>query len=158
MDKNHMQHMSIATACHRAIKDKKGGVAAFAATYGYNAHTLQNKLNPTQDTHVLTVPELECIIEYTRDERILDAIAETHGSLMWFDMGLVGGLPSDVAMLETVTKLFQRVGMLAGKVQKSLEDGKVDADELRDLQAEFFRVVRAGAGVIERAKQLQPNN
>lgn len=157
MDKNHIQHMSIATACHRAIKDKKGGVAAFAATYGYNAHTLQNKLNPTQDTHVLTVPELECIIEYTRDERILDAITKVHGSLMWFDMGDLDGLPSDLAVLDSVTQLFQQVGDLAGKVRDSLDDGSVNDQELRDLIAGFYSVVRSGAAVIERAKQLQPN-
>lgn len=155
MDKQHLQHMSIATACHRAIKDRKGGVGAFAATYGYNPNTVQNKLNPTQDTHVLTVPELECIIEYTKDARILDAIAKVHGGLMWFDIGMIAGVASDMAMLETITELVQRTGALAGKVQSSLADGEVDPDELREMEVAFFRLMQAGNAIIERAKQFQ---
>lgn len=146
--------LSLELACYQAVHEHPGGVRAVAATFGWNASTLQNKLNPTQTTHKLTANEVEGILDLTRDARILDAVCAKRNAV-WIDLHRVAGVATDMAMLDNITELVQRVGELSGKVHSSLEDGKVDSDELSDLETAVFRLNQSAFHVLERAKQLQ---
>jgi hypothetical protein len=144
--------LSLEQACYSAVHDYPGGVGAVAATYGLVSSTLQNKLNPTQATHKLNASEVEQILELTKDPRILDAMCARVGAV-WLDLGSMGG-GSDMAMLDNITTLVTRVGELSTKVQNSLEDGRVDASELKGLETAVLRLNQSSFYVLERAKQF----
>jgi hypothetical protein len=144
--------LSLEQACYSAVHDYPGGVGAVAATYGLVPSTLQNKLNPTQNTHKLNASEVEQILELTKDPRILDAMCARVGAV-WLDLGSMGG-GSDMAMLDNITTLVTRVGELSTKVQNSLEDGRVDASELKGLETAVLRLNQSSFYVLERAKQF----
>jgi len=64
------------------------------------------------------------------------------------------GPASDMAMLDNITTLVTRVGELSAKVQKSLDDGRVSANELKELETAGMRLNQAVFYTIERAKQF----
>lgn len=145
--------LSVELACYHAVHDYPGGVRAVAATYGWKASTLQNKLNPTQTTHKTTVAEFEGILQLTKDPRILDAVCAPVGAV-WLNLLRVDGDATDMAMLDNITELVKRVGDLSAKVHSSLADGRVDPEELADLETATFRLNQAAFYVLERAKQF----
>jgi len=61
--------------CHDAAKKYPGGITALAQRYGFNARTLQNKLNPSEPG-CINLDEFTALLSATRDRRILDAIVE----------------------------------------------------------------------------------
>jgi hypothetical protein len=61
---------------------------------------------------------------------------------------------SDMALLAHITTLVTRVGELSTKVQNSLEDGRVDASELKGLETAVLRLNQSSFYVLERAKQF----
>ena len=62
-------------ACHTAAKRYPGGITALAHQFGFNPRTLQNKLNP-YEPGCINLDEFRAILSATRDQAILDAIAE----------------------------------------------------------------------------------
>ena len=144
--------LSLEQACYSAVHDYPGGVAAVAATYGNNAGTLQKKLNPTQASHKTNAVDVEQILELTKDPRILDAICARVGAV-WLNLNNMGG-GSDMAMLDNITTCVTRLGDLSTKVQQSLADGRVDADELKELETAVLRLNQSSFYVLERAKQF----
>ncbi len=140
-------------ACYHAVHDYPGGVAGVAGVYGWSANTLQNKLNPTQNTHKLSALDAETILELTKDGRILDAMCSRFGAI-WIDLRKVSGVASDMAMLDNVTDLVTKVGELTSTISKSLDDGVVKPDEARELEACTLRLTQAAYTVLERAKQF----
>lgn len=73
--------MSLDHALYRAGRDYRGGITALALEVGMNHNTLAHKLNPDKPTHVLTLPELLAIIQATKDDRIIDALAHASGAI-----------------------------------------------------------------------------
>lgn len=153
-EKENTTCLSLGMAAYRAAHDHPGGVPAIAGAFGWNPRTLQNKLNPTQEFHKLTVDELEGILQLTQDARILDAVCAQRDA-MWVDLGRVKGVASDMAMLDDITKLVERVGKLSGSVHSSLADGVVDDDEMHDLETCAMRLMQSALLVVERAKQYR---
>lgn len=145
--------LNLEMACYKAVHEYRGGVPAVAGAMGWNPRTLQNKLNPTQETHKLTAIEVEGILALTHDARILDAVCAQYGAV-WIDLQGLGGDAGDMAMLDNITETVTRVGDLSRKVQESLADGRVDADEMRALETAVMRLTQAGFAVLERARQF----
>lgn len=144
-------HLDLRQAVHHAAKQYPGGVGAIAGAYGFNAHTLQNKLNPTQPG-CCNLEEFESVLQATRSPLILDAIGR-EVNCTWIDLGQFDSA-GDLAVLDTVMKLVQSVGQLTGDLQKALADGYVDNRELARLEQDLKQLTSAGHAVIERAKQF----
>lgn len=147
--------LSLDLACYLAVHDYVGGVPGVAAVFGWNAKTLQNKLNPTQEGHKLTAREAQSILELTRDARILDAVCAQVPSATWLDHGELESQPCDMAMLDNISTMIARVGELTGKVQSSLADGSVDDKEMAELETTTSRVVQSVFYVLRRAGQFR---
>lgn len=145
--------LSLQLACYQAVQSFPGGAPAVAGAFGWNPRTLQNKLNPTQP-HKLTAEEVEGILQLTRDSRILDAIGSS-ASAVWIDVSEIEAIADDMAILDNVTKLVQRVGELSGKLHSSLADGEVDQNEMADLQSATIALTQSAFAVLEKAKQFQ---
>lgn len=144
-------HLDLKQAVHHAVKQYPGGVGAIAGAYGYNAHTFQNKLNPTQPS-CINIDEFESTLQATRSPLILDAIGRL-ASCVWVDLIQFNDV-GDMAVLDTVNKLVQSVGQLTGDLQKALSDGQVSERELNRLEQDLAMLTASGHAVIERAKQF----
>lgn len=145
--------LTLETACYLAVHDYQGGVPAVAASFAWNPRTLQNKLNPTQKTHKLTANEVEGILQLTGDGRILDALCAQRQAV-WVDLSALDIQTSDMAILDGVNDLVNKVGKLTAEISKSLSDGQVDENELAQLEQALMDMNKSGFAVIEQCKQF----
>ncbi len=129
-------------ACYHAAHNFKGGVPALAALMEVNHRTLQNKLNPTQDTHKLTLAEAMHILRLTRDYKILDAVVH-EVDCVWLERAMIDEPAGDVDLLKMITDLSGATHELSQGLVQSLEDGSVSHDEHLKLEALLHRLVQA---------------
>lgn len=140
-------------ACYHAVKAYPGGVPAVAAMLGMRASTLQNKLNPTQDTHKVSLGEAMGILEITRDKRILDAVCSAVDAV-WNWAAEVERL-GDVEVFNAGSTLVRRASGLLDALESALEDGEVDDEEMAVIQKRLYRLQQAGCGVADVAQQYK---
>lgn len=134
-------------AIYHAVHDVKGGVGAIAGTYGFNANTLQLKVNPNTSTHQLNIRELEAIMAYTRDPRILDSLCAIHGNAVWIDLGdpiHMEGLTLG-AMLAQIGEASTALGRLAQDTAAAITDGHIDRNELAVIEKSCSEVEKLEA-------------
>lgn len=126
--------LPLKAALYHAVHDLRGGVGAFAGTFGFNANTLQHKLNLNNEgRHVLTVAEFEAILAFTRDPRIMDSLCNLYGDAAWFDLGGLTKI-SDSSLFQQVGEMVSLVGETTRHVADAMADGRIDADELARLE------------------------
>jgi len=145
--------LPLRTAIYHAVHDMRGGVGAVAGATGYNANTLQNKINLNNEgRHVLTVPELEAIISLTRDPRIMDSLCSIYGNAIWID---ISGLDtvSDSSMFVQLGEVSSNVGDLTRKVAAAYDDGIVTEEELAMLDKAIITLMQSAQAVLTLAKQ-----
>ena len=145
---------SLELSCYHAVHDYPGGVAAVAATFGWKASTLQNKLNPTQNTHKLTASEAEQILDLTRDDRIVDAICAPIG-ITWLEQAFVDAPAGDLALLERGNGLLMASTALINEIVSALDDGVIDKNEWLRIQKRAYVLQQNSSGVTETARQFQ---
>jgi len=141
-------------ALYHAVRDYPGGAAAIAATTGRNATTLQHKLSPTHPTHIVNVQEFGEILELTKDPRILDSVHALVGDTIWQELS--GAYSHDIP--ETLTMglaaFFRQVANLSETWARSIGDGKVDDQELAEIQQQVFRGIQGLLGMYRRAEYV----
>lgn len=71
--------MDVCDAAHLVAHHHPGGVAALAARMGVNAGTLQNKLNPNNHSHHLTLKEAVLLQQAAGNAAVLHAMAQQLG-------------------------------------------------------------------------------
>lgn len=140
-------------ALYHAVREYPGGAAAIAATVGRNATTLQHKLSPTHPTHTLNVAELEEILPLTRDPRVMDSLCDAFGAAVWIDISGLEQGGSATSMLAGISEMLHRESDLTSKVAKSLEDNRIDLDELAELELLTLRMAQSVFGLMARARQ-----
>lgn len=132
--------LPLKAALYHAVHDLRGGVGAFAGTFGFNPNTLQHKLNLNNEgRHVLTVAEFEAILSFTRDPRIMDSLCSVFGNAAWFDLGNLANL-NDTSLFRQVADMVALVGETAQDVANAMADGRIDADELRRLERDAVQL------------------
>jgi len=131
-----MNHLD---AFHATVHAAPGGCDSLAPRMGMSAAILRNKACPTNSTNKPTLDEADRLMGITGDYSILHALAENHG----FVCTRLDEQPaSDMAVLENVTNIWQRLGELAAEVHKTLEDGRVEQHEVDACSAAAFKAVR----------------
>lgn len=139
--------MNYKDAFHKTVHSTPGGVEALAVRMGYTTGLLRNKANPNSTTNVLTMDDASRVMEITGDYSVLHALAEQHG----FTLTKVDEAPStDMAVLENVTHIWQRLGDVASEVHDTLKDGKVEPHEVAAVRAAVFKAFRPMMQLIER--------
>lgn len=139
--------MNYKDAFHKTVHSAPGGVEALAVRMGYKAGLLRNKANPNSTTNVLTIDDASLAMTLTGDYSVLHALAEQHG----FTLTKVDEAPStDMAVLENVTHIWQRLGDVASEVHETLKDGKVEQHEVAAVRAAVFKAFRPMMQLIER--------
>lgn len=139
--------MNYKDAFHKTVHATPGGVEALAVRMGYTTGLLRNKANPNSTTNVLTMDDASRVMEITGDYSVLHALAEQHG----FTLTKIDEQPAtDMAVLENVTSIWQRLGDVASEVHRTLEDGRVEQREVAAVRAAVFRAFRPMMQLIER--------
>lgn len=141
--------LTLPMACYHAVHDHPGGVGAVAGAYGRNAGTLQNKLNPNVQSHVLSVADLEEIARLTKDERILQTVCSWFGAGYWI---MPQGVLGDGSLFEQSAELAKEVGELMSEVTQALADGKVTPMEVQALDKAVMELAAAAKALVEQAK------
>jgi hypothetical protein len=131
--------MNYKDAFYKTVHDTPGGCEALAVRMGYTAGLLRNKANPNSTTNVLTMDDASRVMELTEDYAVLHALARRHG----FVCAKVESQPaSDMAVLESVTDIWQKLGQLGTQVHSALSDGQVDRDEVQHIEKAIFVSIR----------------
>lgn len=144
---------SLVEACQLAAKAFPGGIDAVSQLAGIKS--LQQKLNPACERNKLSAEDVESILEVTRGHEILDVVCK-RAHAAWIDLSNLESLPCDSAMLDNITDLITRVGVLTQNVQSSLADGVVDPVEMVELEKAGLRLMQASITVVRRAEQFMP--
>jgi hypothetical protein len=157
MKKRHTDHGGILSplmACYHAAHDYPGGLPVLASLLNKPLGTLQKKLNPNVDTHLLTLEEAAHILRITKDARILDALG-AEGDAVWFRPDEVPTAPADLDVLSSSTCLMSRSVAVIEELEDALADGKIDAEERARLNERFMRLNQAAQHVSETARQFE---
>lgn len=129
--------MNYKDAFHRTVHEAPGGCEALAVRMGYTAGLLRNKANPNSTTNVLTMDDASRVMELTGCHDVLHALARQHG----FVCTRIDEQPaSDMAVLESVTGLWEKLGAFGGEIHQALADGRVDQHEVARIDQALFLV------------------
>jgi hypothetical protein len=144
-------------ACYHAAYDYPGGLPVVAVMMDKSPHTLRKKLDPGQDSHLLTLEEATHILRITKDPRILDAIG-AEGDAVWFRPDEVASAPADMDVLRTSTSLMERAVAVISELESALADGDIDAEERARLDERFMRLSQAALHVSETARKFEQDD
>lgn len=137
--------LTLPQALHHAARDYPGGATAIAAVDGaISASTLNHKLSltGTNPKHRVNVDELQLILDLTRDRRIVDALLHPIG-WVGIDVSELSETDTPQSLIAGIGELLSREGELSTHVSKSLDDGKIDDDELAEFELLAERTVQA---------------
>lgn len=131
-----MNHLD---AFHKTVHAAPGGCEAIASRMGMQAQVLRNKANPNSATNKPTLDEADRLMALTGDHSILHALAQNHG----FVCTRLDEQPAgDMAVLESVTDMWQHFGNLGAEVHKALADGRIEQHEVKAIEAAIYTTVR----------------
>lgn len=130
--------MNVIDAAHAVVHDYPGGTPALAPRLNMAPAVLRGKVNVNDHGHHLTVVEALRIQQLTGDHRIFLAEAE--------ELGYVA-MPAPQIAHEDVgsalTRLCGEFGDYMRRVDESMRDGKITANERRTLERELLDMITA---------------
>jgi len=144
--------MNILDAAHATVHDYPGGASSLAPRLGMVVGVLNSKVNPHTATHHLTLSEDMRIMAVTGDHRMLRASCDELGYLP--PLPRVDGEVSDLALLETYTRLMSELGEFSQEFHSALADGRLTLAEVSRLESEMLDFFGAGEELINRARQI----
>ena len=144
--------MNMNDAMHATVHDYPGGAISLGPRVGMNPTVLNSKVNPNTLTHHLTLSEAMRIMGVTGDHRTLRAMNEELGYLP--PIARVSADVSDVALLESYTKLISELGEFSMKFHQALADGRVTKKEVKRLRSEMLDFAAAGEELLVRLEQI----
>ena len=148
----HAQFSQLEMAKYAVVHDYCGGAVALAARLGVNPGTLSNKVNPTVETHHLSVDEAVAVQNLAGDHRILHAEAQAQDHVC-IPIGEWRGV-SDTDLVEALSRYMEEVGETAGTLRRALEDGVVTPGEMLELEAEAYEDVAVLMELLARVRGL----
>jgi len=131
-----MNHLD---AFHQTVHSTPGGCESLAPRMGMSAAILRNKANPNSATNKPTLDDADRLMGVTGNYAILHALAQNHG----FVCTQIDEQPSsDIAVLESVTDIWQHLGSLGAEVHKAMADGRIEQHEMKAIEAAAFTMFR----------------
>ncbi len=131
------QFSDLDRAKHAVVHEfKPRGALSLGPLVGINPGTLSNKVNPTVETHHLTVDEAIRIQAVAKDYRILQAEARLlhHVCIPIPDFSGV----SDLALLDAYAAWTAEIGETAQAIRRGLEDRVFSRKEAAAVRREMF--------------------
>ena len=131
--------MNAKDAFHQTVHAAPGGCAALAVRLNMSPTILRNKANPNNPANVVTIDDVDRVMELTGDYSVLHALARQHG----FVCTKIDEQPaSDMAVLESVTDIWQSLGQVGTQVHTALADGRIDRHEVQSIEKAIFVSIR----------------
>lgn len=147
-----MHQKSAQDAFYATVHDHRhGGVPALAARMGMTPAMLYNKANPNNTTHRPYLHEIEAVMAFTGDARVLESLS---AGMSRVSVPLPPPDVSDANLLESYTALMARLGDFSQKFHGSLADGDITQDELEDMRQTMMSCISAGLGLIGRIEEI----
>ncbi|WP_084645058.1 phage regulatory CII family protein [Oceanobacter kriegii] len=141
-------------ACYHATHDFSGGLMTIANRMAITPDTLRKKLDPAQQTHKVSLAEAMQILKITADHRILDSICASVG-VNWFAPSDVPDCPADLDVLHTGNNLIRSASELISELERSLENGDIDADERARIDLRLMNLAKAGHAIDQTAARFE---
>lgn len=146
------EHSDLDQAKHAVVHDYPGGAKALAPLVGKSPAVLSNKVNPTLETHHLSVDEAVTIQAVARDYRILHAEAHTLGFVC---IPMPSDIPcSDTEILNAYADWTADIGETAAAVKAALDDPHVSRARLRELKREIREDYQRALVLYSRLEQI----
>jgi len=144
--------MNIQDAAYNTAHDFPGGVPALAVRMGISPNVLQNKVNPSQEHHKLTLNEAVKMQAITGDLRMLHAMADALGCVC---IQLpVHDQAGDMELLDSFMGVVSELGDLSAEFQQSWADGQITLKEFARIRNEAYDVQARLAELLARIERL----
>lgn len=143
--------MNYKDAFHKTVHSYPGGVEALAPRMGYTAGLLRNKANPNSSTNVLTMDDAHQGMQFSGDYSTLHAFAASLGhTCTKVDEQPAG----DMAVLESATDIWAKLGDLGAEVHKALADHRIEPHEVKAIEAATFAAFRPMMQLLARVNAM----
>ena len=140
--------LSLRQALYRAGRDYKGGITSLAHDLGMDLDALQKKLKLDEERRWPTPDELEEIITFTQDSRLLDAMLRP-AAAVWYRPIPV---PATQDALKAVGELLQKEGQFVSSLHTGAADNVWQPHEVALLEHHGNEVIRAVLGIMAGAR------
>lgn len=141
--------LTLRQALYRAGRDYRGGITKLAFDMGLEVDTLQKKLHHNEERRWPTPDELEEIVQWTADPRLLDALVRPAGAV-WYRPEPV---PATNEALQAVAKLLEESGKFVGSLHDGAADNIWTVAEVLDLEQRGMDVIRQVLAVMAGARR-----
>lgn len=129
-------------ALYRACKDRHGSKSAIAEIHGFNAMTFSKAVDVNNDQFNLKPEHIEAIVGYTKDIRILESLAATHGNAVVYE--IQGEIDiHDSGFLANIGEVSNRVGELFSTVSDALKDNRIVDVEMATIEKHAMELIGA---------------
>lgn len=129
-------------ALYRACKDQHGSKAAIAEIYGFNSMVFSKCVDVNMQQYHLKPEHIEAIVSYTKDIRILQSLAASHGGVV---VCKVPDLNENVNsnFMVNIGSVSAKVGELFNGLSDSLVDGKISNLEMAMIEKHAMELISA---------------
>lgn len=141
--------LSLRHALYRAGRGYKGGITSLAFDLGMDLDTLQKKLKHDEERRWLTPDELEEVLQWTQDRRVLDALGRAAG-VVWYRPQPI---PATNEQLRAVGQLLEEAAEFVGSMHEGAADDIWELHEVQKLEACGMDVIRQVLGIMAGARQ-----
>lgn len=141
--------LSLRQALYRAGRDYSGGITALAYDMGIDIDALQKKLKHDEERRWLSPDELEEVLQWTKSDRVLDAIGRAAG-VVWYRPE---PMPATHGALKAVGKLLDEAGEFVGSMHDGAADNVWEPHEVLHLEQRGVDVIRQVLAIMAGARQ-----
>ena len=119
-----------------------GGLVALSAVMNKNDRVMNQKVNPNNTTHFLTLEEFETIADFTNGNlKVAEYFANKENAVVYVLPDISG--QDEEALLDSFVGITHKLGTLSDEFLKSYSDGNITTKELKDLIVEIHKVEQA---------------
>lgn len=136
--------MNIIEAAHSTVHQyPHGGSLTLSLRMGMSSTVLNSKVNPNCDTHHLRLDEALTLMEFTKDDAIIQAMAYRLGGVYC----KVDAAASESNLLMTALFSSACQGEVMASFSEALADGTIDSKEFIKIQASIQSAMSVLAGL-----------
>lgn len=141
--------LSLRHALWRAGREYKGGITSLAFDMGMDLDALQKKLKHDEERRWLNPDELEEVLQWTCDKRVLDALGRAAG-VVWYRPEPV---PATNQQLKAVAHLLEESAQFVRTMHEGAADNVWEPHEVLTLEARGLDVIRQVLAITAGARQ-----
>lgn len=141
--------LSLRHALYRAGRSYKGGITSLAFDLGMDLDALQKKLKHDEERRWLTPDELEEVLQWTQDKRVLDALGRAAG-VVWYRPEPV---PATNEQLKAVGYLLEEAAQFVSSMHEGVADDVWELHEVQKLESCGMDVIRQVLAIMAGARQ-----